>query len=109
MQIQRSILFILLLIGRLCKAADTNGALSYEALVAQTDAPFLVLSEETNSLKAGLYINNTNHVIQIKNGEVVNEVDLAMLNTSTNTAYYFYSWVYFRRKHESTIYQCLYQ
>ena len=76
-----------------CFAADTNvDYAANAAMVAKEDALSMVLSEETNSMKSGVWINNSNHVITVQNGRMVSEAHLAMLNTSTNKASFWMFW-----------------
>lgn len=86
------ILWILTLFS--CLAEDTN--IDYADLprqIANENMPGMVLSEETNSLKSGVFINSTNHVLVIRNGEVVDErATIVTLNTSTNQIHFWYFW-----------------
>jgi hypothetical protein len=70
-----------------CVAVETN--INYAAIAAGEDAPGLVLSNETNSLKSGLWINNPNHVIIVQNDKVVSEASLAMFNMSSNDVHFW--------------------
>ncbi|MGA2280401.1 MAG: hypothetical protein ABSG80_08880 [Verrucomicrobiota bacterium] len=85
------IIFLFCILAALsCFAADTNT--DYAAIAAQEDAPNMILSEETNSIRSGVWINNSNHVIVIQNGKMVSEARLAMLNTSTNNVFFWSFW-----------------
>jgi hypothetical protein len=87
-------IFILWILTTLsCFAADTN--IDYAALpgeIANEDMFGMVLSAETNSLKGGIWINDTNHTIVIRSGEVVGRAAVAMLNMSTNQIYFWEHW-----------------
>src|ERR1035438_10092150 len=93
----KNILVIWLLTSFSCLATDTN--INYADLPreeANEDMFGMVLSAETNSLKSGVWINDTNHIIVIRNGEVTGEQSskptVAMLNTSTNKISFWYFW-----------------
>jgi hypothetical protein len=89
----KNILIIWILAAISCFATETN--IDYAALpeeIANEDMFGMVLSAETNSLKSGVWINNTNHVIVIQNGQVIGRVNLAMLNTSTNQVSFWWFW-----------------
>lgn len=73
-----------------CFAADTN--IDYAAIAAEEDAPNMILSEETYSLRSGVWINNSNHVIVIQNGKTVSQASAAMLNMSTNGVTFWWFW-----------------
>lgn len=87
-------IFILLILTSLSSlAASTN--VDYAALpgiIANEDMFGMVLSAETNSLKSGVWIDNTNHTIVIQNGEVVGRVAASMLNMSTNKINFWEHW-----------------
>jgi hypothetical protein len=77
---------------------NTNTPMPTPAEIAKVDLLSLRLSAETNSLRSGIYIGNppntgiTNFTILIRGGRILNEVSLAMLNTSTNEIFYYYFW-----------------
>jgi hypothetical protein len=90
-------LLIFILASWSCNAADTN--IDYADLpreIANEDMVGMVLSAETNSLKSGIWINDTNHTIVVRNGEVTGErssqATVAMLNMSTNEVHFWYFW-----------------
>ena len=69
-----------------CLAASTNmddAALTVE--IANEDMFGMVLSAETNSLKSGIWMDDTNHILVVQNGEMVDQhATVVTLNTSTN-------------------------
>lgn len=74
-------------------AAGTN--VDYSSLAAhaaEEDAPAMVLSEETNGLKSGVWINNSNHLIVIQDGKMIGEASLALVNMSTNDVFFWFFW-----------------
>jgi hypothetical protein len=93
----KNVFILWILISLSCLAADTN--INYADLprqIANEDMFGMVLSAETNSLKSGVWINDTNHIIVIRNGEVTGEpssqATVAMLNMSTNKISFWYFW-----------------
>ena len=85
------IIFLICMLAALsCFAASTN--IDYAAIAAEEDAPNMILSEETNSLRSGVWINNSNHVIVVQNGKMISQASLAMLNTSTNQVTFWSFW-----------------
>lgn len=78
-----------------CLASDTN-IINYADLpreIANEDMPGMVLSAETNSLKSGVWMDDTNHILVVRNGEVIDKrATVAMLNTSTNKISFWYFW-----------------
>ena len=76
-----------------CFATNTN--IDYAAIPAEhaeEDAPNMILSAETNFLKSGVWINNSNHVLVVQNGQMVSQATLAMLNMSTNLSHFWWFW-----------------
>ncbi len=86
------ILWILISLSGL--AADTN--INYADLpreIANEDMYGMVLSAETNYLKSGVWMDNTNHILAVRNGEIVDQhATVAMLNISTNKISFWYFW-----------------
>jgi hypothetical protein len=93
----KNIFLVWILISFSGLAADTN--INYADLpkeIANEDMIGMVLSAETNFLKSGVWINDTNHIIVIRNGEVTGEqssqATTAILNMSTNEIHFWYFW-----------------
>ena len=90
----KEIFTIFILAALSCFATNTN--IDYAALpkaTANEDMYGMVLSNETNFLKSGVWINDTNHTIIVRNGEVADKrATVAMLNMSTNEIHFWYFW-----------------
>lgn len=63
---------------------EANTTPAYATTAGEEDAPNMVLSNETNSLRSGVWVNNSDHVIIVKGGNVIGEASLIIFNTSSN-------------------------
>jgi hypothetical protein len=90
----KNIIFFWILISLSCMAADTN--IDYSNLsrqIANEDMVGMVLSAETNSLKSGVWMDDTNHILVVRNGEMVDQrATVVTLNMSTNKIWFWYFW-----------------
>lgn len=87
-------LIVLILSSFSCLATNTN--IDYADIprqIANEDMFGMVLSAETNFLKSGVWINDANHILVVRNGEIVDRrATVAMLNTSTNKISFWLFW-----------------